>query len=68
MKRSNLLTLHHIASRNRISSSLLMAGSVIKEEKSLGITICLALKYINRAIDLSKQCIAIKPPLAISAR
>jgi hypothetical protein len=44
-----------------------MAGSVIKEEPPLYIAICLALKDINCAINLIKQCIAIKPSITISA-
>jgi hypothetical protein len=44
-----------------------MAGRIIEEEKPLGITICFALKDIDRAIDLSEQRIAIKPSIAIPA-
>jgi hypothetical protein len=59
--------LHHLPGRDRIRSSLLMAGSVIKEEQPLYIAICLALKDIDCAINLIKQRIAIKPSIVISA-
>ena len=67
LKQSDQRTLHHLASRKHISRLLLMAGHIIEEEKPLGITICLALKDINHAINLSKQHITTKPSIAIPA-
>lgn len=55
----------HLIGRDGIESSLLVAGRVVEHEEALGKAIDLALKDVDRAIDLGDEFLRIEVPIAI---
>jgi hypothetical protein len=66
-KKDKTCTFYHLDGRKGISSMLQMTGHVIEQEEAKGKAICLALKDVDRAVDLGDEFCQIKISIAILA-
>jgi hypothetical protein len=66
-KQREIRTFDHLGGSDGIFSTLQVAGCIVEHEEALGKAICLALKDVDRAIDLGDECLRVEIPIAVLA-